>query len=64
MSMDHFCSWGRIPVFQLTNAIYIVMRLISQYITHSYWGYLVVIAMGSTFSPLGVRIGYTVGKKT
>jgi hypothetical protein len=54
-------KWGRRPVFHLTNIIYIVMRIISLYITHNYWAYMIVIAIGSTFCPLGVRIGYTVG---
>lgn len=51
--------WGRRPVFHLTNIIYIISRIIALHITSHFWAFLVVIAAGSTFSPLGLRIGYT-----
>ena len=53
--------WGRSPVFHLTNIIFIVLRVASQFITGYYIPYLVVIALGSTFSPLGIRLSYTLG---
>ena len=51
--------WGRKPVFHLTNLIWIVMRVLSLHITSHFWPFCVVIAASSTFSPLGLRIGYT-----
>ena len=54
-------TFGRSPVLHTTNFIYIILRLISLHITDNYWAFLVLIAAGSTFSPLGIRIGYTLG---
>ena len=52
-------SWGRSPVFHITNIIYIVLRLVALHLTGYYWLFVVLIAIGSTYSPLGIRIGYT-----
>ena len=54
-------TWGRVPTFHMTNFLFIVMRVISMHITEHYWPFLIVFAAGSTFSPLGIRIGYTLG---
>ena len=54
-------TWGRVPTFHMTNFLFIVMRVISMHITEHYWAFLIVYAAGSTFSPLGIRIGYTLG---
>ena len=54
-------TWGRVPTFHMTNFLFIVMRVISMHITEHYWAFLIVFAAGSTFSPLGIRIGYTLG---
>ena len=55
-------TWGRVPTFHMTNFLFIVMRIISMHITEHSWAFLIVFAAGSTFSPLGIRIGYTLGK--
>ena len=52
-------SWGRSPVFHITNIIYIILRLIAFQVTFNYWIFVVLITLGSTYSPLGIRIGYT-----
>ena len=52
-------SWGRSPVFHITNIIYIVLRLVALQVTFNYWVFVVLIAFGSTYAPLGIRIGYT-----
>ena len=55
-------TYGRVPIFHITNIIYIVMRLVAMHITSHYWAFLLVMGAGSTFSPLGIRIAYTLGK--
>ena len=55
-------SYGRVPIFHITNFIYIIMRLVAMHITSHYWVFLFVMGAGSTFSPLGIRIAYTLGK--
>ena len=51
-------TYGRVPIFHITNIIYIVMRLVAMHITSHYWAFLLVMGAGSTFSPLGIRIAY------
>ena len=55
-------TYGRVPIFHITNIIYIVMRLVAMHITSHYWAFLLLMGAGSTFSPLGIRIAYTLGK--
>ena len=57
-------AWGRRPVFHITNMIFIVFRLIAFHLTSNYWAFTALVAVGSTYSPLGVRIGYTLGRST
>jgi len=54
-------TYGRVPIFHITNIIYIVMRLVAMHITSHYWAFLLLMGAGSTFSPLGIRIAYTLG---
>ena len=56
-------TYGRVPIFHITNIIYIVMRLVAMHITSHYWAFLLLMGAGSTFSPLGIRIAYTLGKR-
>ena len=55
-------TYGRVPIFHITNIIYIIMRLVAMHITSHYWAFLLVMGAGSTFSPLGIRIAYTLGE--
>lgn len=50
---------GRSPVFHATNFIYFTMRIIGLHVTSHYWLFLILMAIGSTYAPLGIRIGYT-----
>ena len=55
-------SWGRAPVFHLTNFAYMASRLIFILFAYdNYWLSLVVIALGSGFCPIGFRVAYTLG---
>ena len=38
------------------------MRVVAMHVTTHYWAFLFVMGAGSTFSPLGIRIAYTLGK--
>ncbi len=55
-------SWGRQPIFHITNATYIASRLIFLFIHEHYWLSLVVVALGSGFYPVGIRVAYTVSE--
>ncbi len=55
-------SWGRAPVFHITNATYIVSRLFLLFFHDYYWLSLIVIALGSGFYPIGIRVAYILSK--
>lgn len=54
-------TWGRVPVTHVTNLLYIASRILMLFVTHNYIAFLVVIALGSSFFPVGLRAAYTLG---
>jgi len=59
-----FNRWGRSPVLHLTNIIYIVCTFSAMLVADNYFWLMALVAMGSTFPPLGIRLAYTLGKRT
>ncbi len=55
-------SWGRQPVFHITNATYIASRLAILFLNSNYWISIAIIVAGSAFYPVGIRVAYTVSK--
>jgi len=53
-------TWGRKPIFHLTNVTFILCRLISFHITSHYIPFIILTALGTGFFPVGVRAGYTI----
>lgn len=53
-------TWGRKPVFHLTNITFIVCRLVSFHITSHYVPFIILTGLGTGFFPVGVRAGYTI----
>ena len=49
-------------MLHLTNFIYIIFTVGAHFVAHNYYWYMALIAIGSTFPPLGIRIAYTLGK--
>lgn len=52
-------SWGRRPVFHVTNATFIISRLLMLFLTDHFWPLLIVTALGSAFYPVGIRVVYS-----
>lgn len=53
-------SWGRKPVFHITNLTFIMARLgMFLFLYDNYWGMMVATAIGSSFYPVGIRVSYT-----
>ncbi len=59
----HFCdSWGRVPVFHIMNLTFIVSRLLLLFTYTNYYLTLIIVAVGSGFFPVGVRLAYVLSK--
>ena len=55
-----FCRYGRKNVVFGSLAINIILRIISVFIVnYNYYLLLVVTALGTTFSPMGIRLAVT-----
>ncbi|TRY77763.1 hypothetical protein TCAL_10421 [Tigriopus californicus] len=52
-------SWGRKPVILLTNLLFIVTRTTFLFFTEYYYLSMVLVAVGSGYFPLGIRVAYT-----
>ena len=59
----YFISWGRRPVFHILNLTYILTRLGFLFFYNNYWASAVIIALGSGFYPVGVRIADVLSKR-
>ena len=51
-------SYGRVPIFHITNIIYIVMRVIAMHVTSHYWAFLFVMGAGQRIFFLSVILGF------
>jgi fructose-specific phosphotransferase system IIC component len=49
-------------VLHLTNFIYIIFTVAAMFAADNYYLFVALIAVGSTFPPLGIRIAYTLGE--
>ena len=54
-------TWGRSPTFHISNVMFIFFRLLAMHVTDHYWPFMFCIAAGSTFTPLGIRVAYSLG---
>ena len=47
----------------MTNLLYIISRLLVLFISDNYWATMVATAVGSSFFPVGIRVGYSLSTK-
>ena len=49
-------------VLYLTNFIYILFTVGAHFVAYNYYWYMALIAIGSTFPSLGIRIAFSLGE--
>ncbi len=55
-------SWGRKPVFHITNFMYTASRLLLLITYDNYLVSLLVVGLGSGFYPVGIRVAYIISR--
>ena len=62
--MSYCYRIGRKPIIYGTCIIQLICRVVAVFVVDYYYVMLVMVAVGSSFTPLGFRIGVTLGKSS